>query len=966
MVTLVLRGARWRALKRARSVATALAVAGAGAVVALPAAAPATAEAASSCQLANGIKHVIIVQFDNVHSERDNSNVPSDLEQIPALRSFITSNGTLLTNDHTILISHTAGGIISTETGLYPDDNGITVANSYDYFDPKDPFASDQGINFTSAFKYWTDPVSADDTNPNLITQSGANTPAPWATFTRAGCDFAGVASADLELENTTSDVTQVFGSGSPQAALNSYAAAEKKAKDSQGANLAVTDLEGIAVHCSLADSSGSGVCANGQPDSLPGEPGGYTGFKALFGAQQVNPFITGQADGTPTIPGAATPPPAGSGAPDVFDVFAPDATNTTFTGVNATVPPATVVNDPAETTPPPSDPTGATTTPIEDSTGNSGFPGFDGVEANESLGYTAALQEAGIPVTYTYVSDVHDDQYDQNHGDAFGPGEAGYEAQLREYNAAFTAFFNRLANHGINKSNTLFLFTVNEGDHFAGGSPLNPGCDGATTPCVYTNPTTGARNVGEVDVNLNSLVSGITGDQTFFGEDFDDAPTIFVKGNPAGSAPQVRTLEQEMSGLSEYDPITDGPEPITDNIATRTEEQILHMVNGDPARTPTFTLFGNDDFFFSSECDSGANPDPGCEEQGPGFAWNHGDDQAAIANTWQGWVGPEVQNLGVESSLWTDHTDARPTLLTLTGLTDDYSDDGRPIAQIIAPSALPAAISSDLTDYDALTAAYKQLDASFGEFARNTLQVSTEAAASSSPSDALYTGWDAQLAACESARTPIVQQMNTIINDAAFMPGYSIDPATAESLTAQADQLATDTAELDAMAAPPDYDVCGGTPPSNVGPAGPAGATGPAGPAGPAGATGPQGPGGATGPQGPGGATGPQGPGGATGPQGPAGKTPTVNCQVIVIGFLVFANCTSPPTSKTTLQMARIASARTAVASLSQGRRIVASGSGRLSRIVLKHRGRLRHGTYTLTVTVPHGGARISVKVHL
>jgi hypothetical protein len=33
-----------------------------------------------------GIKHVIYIQFDNVHS-RDNPNVPSDLEQIPQLIS---------------------------------------------------------------------------------------------------------------------------------------------------------------------------------------------------------------------------------------------------------------------------------------------------------------------------------------------------------------------------------------------------------------------------------------------------------------------------------------------------------------------------------------------------------------------------------------------------------------------------------------------------------------------------------------------------------------------------------------------------------------------------------------------------------------------------------------------------------------------------------------------------------------
>src|SRR5262249_60209522 len=67
--------------------------------------------AAGECQLhsAQGdIQHVIFLIFDNVHFLRDNPNVPSDLEQMPNLLNFIRSNGTLLTNDHTVLISHTA------------------------------------------------------------------------------------------------------------------------------------------------------------------------------------------------------------------------------------------------------------------------------------------------------------------------------------------------------------------------------------------------------------------------------------------------------------------------------------------------------------------------------------------------------------------------------------------------------------------------------------------------------------------------------------------------------------------------------------------------------------------------------------------------------------------------------------------------------------------------------------------
>src|SRR4051812_36225399 len=80
--------------------------------------------AASDCQLnsvGGKIKHVVYLQFDNTHYSRDNPTVASDLEQMPNLLTFLKSSGTLFTNDHTVLISHTAGGILSTQTGLYPD-----------------------------------------------------------------------------------------------------------------------------------------------------------------------------------------------------------------------------------------------------------------------------------------------------------------------------------------------------------------------------------------------------------------------------------------------------------------------------------------------------------------------------------------------------------------------------------------------------------------------------------------------------------------------------------------------------------------------------------------------------------------------------------------------------------------------------------------------------------------------------
>ena len=162
----------------------------------------ATASASGPCQLgtkAGQIKHVIYLQFDNTHYRRDRSNVASDLEQMPHLLNFLKGNGTLLTNDHTILISHTAGGILASLTGLYPDRNGQTVSNSYDYF------KNDGTPQFTSSFKYWTDTVDGtNETMPNMVGDGGQTTPAPWLTYTHAGCNVGGVSSANIVLENNS------------------------------------------------------------------------------------------------------------------------------------------------------------------------------------------------------------------------------------------------------------------------------------------------------------------------------------------------------------------------------------------------------------------------------------------------------------------------------------------------------------------------------------------------------------------------------------------------------------------------------------------------------------------------------------------------------------------------------------------------------------------------------------------
>src|SRR5438445_2952766 len=188
-----------------------------------------------------------------------------------------------------------------------------------------------------------------------MVTDGKKTTPAPWVPFTRAGCNFGGVSTANIELENTGfgpfGDMTEVFGAGSPEwneavASFNAPSGTAARAK-------AQTDFVGIAIHC----ATGGGICtsnatnvANSRPDKLPDEPGGYNGYLGLFGAKYVNPAIN-------------------NGSASVNDLNG---------------------------------------SPITDPFGQPGFPGFDGALAKNTLGYVAQMQESGVPVTYAYISDAH------------------------------------------------------------------------------------------------------------------------------------------------------------------------------------------------------------------------------------------------------------------------------------------------------------------------------------------------------------------------------------------------------------------------------------------------------------------------------------------------------------------------------------------------------------------------------
>ena len=150
-------------------------------------------------------------------------------------------------------------------------------------------------------------------------------------------------------------------------------------------------------------------------------------------------------------------------------------------------------------------------------------------------------------------------------------------------------------------------------------------------------------------------------------------------------------------------------------------------------------------------------------------FAWNHGDIQDEIASTWIGMVGPGIANNGVDTSTWTDHTDVRPTMLSLLGLKDDYVQDGRLVREALSGWALPDAVQQS-GRYVQLTSIYKQLNAPFGSFAMDTLKASTRALGSGSATDdSAYSSLESRIATLTSQRDALAAQIKAALNNATF-----------------------------------------------------------------------------------------------------------------------------------------------------------------------------------------------------
>ena len=148
------------------------------------------------------------------------------------------------------------------------------------------------------------------DPNSNMVNgDSGTpkNAPAPWVPYTRAGCDFGATALANVVLENTgtgpNGDMTKVFGaplatrhvvpgrvaSGMVRGFGRTPRPAGTRPAPRPGADRLRRHGDPLRP---VTGTASAPATRTRRPDSLPDEPGGYSGFKGLFGAKYVNPAI--------------------------------------------------------------------------------------------------------------------------------------------------------------------------------------------------------------------------------------------------------------------------------------------------------------------------------------------------------------------------------------------------------------------------------------------------------------------------------------------------------------------------------------------------------------------------------------------------------------------------------------------------------------------------------------------------
>ena len=139
----------------------------------------------------------------------------------------------------------------------------------------------------------------------------------------------------------------------------------------------------------------------------------------------------------------------------------------------------------------------------------------------------------------------------------------------------------------------------------------------------------------------------------------------------------------------------------------------------------------------------------------------------------------------------WADHTDTRPTLMALTGLKDDYIEDGR---VLIEDLTIKPGQTGDKT-FVPLAVCYKQLNSSVGQFGTNVLLADTAALKTGSGADdKTYQNMSSQIKSLGADRDTLATTIKNDLFNAEFdntpIPNGNSEVAHCNNLLRSAEKL--------------------------------------------------------------------------------------------------------------------------------------------------------------------------------
>ncbi len=448
------------------------------------------------------------------------------------------------------------------------------------------------------------------------------------------------------------------------------------------------------------------------------------------------------------------------------------------------------------------------------------------------------------MPVVYGYISDAHEKKTAGGRQGARTRAPAVALRRDRPTPATRRRWppttrrsrsSSSVSDDGINASNTVFLFSNEEGDHFAGanvGRTVQPNCTG--TPgmldytCSYANQGT-TPAIGEQFVNIHGLLQHEFNNTTPF-YDEPQGNSVYITGNPGPTDPMTRQLERDFGDAQVFDTFDNATENLTNYEVDPEVEQLLHFTNADPNRTPSFTIWPKGDFFMASGTKDtsqtstaalrGRMPPTrartasrratgsrgitattpprsttrGSALSGPGVA-NKGVDGRSAAEGPNSADGansdPKLVTQSNDPGTWGDETDMRPTLLALVGLKDDYVEDGRVLVEDLTNPPDKAGQPK----YQSLAVCYKQLNSSVGQFGTDMIVADTAALETgSSGDDSTYDSVLSKIQSLGAARDALATKIKSDLFNAEFnntpIPGAN-DLKNCTSIVAQANALA-------------------------------------------------------------------------------------------------------------------------------------------------------------------------------